>query len=499
MDLITELDKFLRASATNAELLDDELLEAISVPSPLQDALSEHLASGGSLVLSGTAGSGKTHLIRTLRQKVDLSRHVVCEDLASLSRELWAELGRFTNPTIVAANEGALIAAANYCPSATIYRRAVDLLHAMQIGQGIDEPSTFVLVDMAAADAASTETLDRILGLPILYDYASAYLQPAALEAWHLLREDAVRQRLVALVAAAAVASDSGGFTFRQLWQFVSELILPQADNSPWSYRVFHGRSKIARAIAETFPLNSIPMPETTARLWYRDLEALRAVMPVDAVNALWEYDDASRGLLFTFQRSLAVFCLTESPIDVLLRAPRDLWSKLHKDRSAEDLIRYINQYLTYGMRMAGVDLDLWVPTDLERRTTKPNVQVSLGTVSSSAFVITRNLIVAGLPAHLANQQEWTGTRLSLVHSPSRASLSLSRDLVSAITGVRSHRPSDRAIVEFDWRLFRFNNRAATCAATASLLQVIDLDFARRESSTYRLQLSDSRIVGDSA
>lgn len=499
MDLISELDTFLKASATNAELLGDDLLRAISVPSPLQSVLSGYLASGGSLVLSGTAGSGKTHLIRALRQSVDLTRHVVCEDLASHPKDRWEALGRLSSPTIIAANEGALIAAANHSSTDTIYKSAVDLLHAMQIGQGVEEGHAFAMVDMAAADAASTETLDGILKLPILYEYASARLPTAALEAWNLLRDDSVRGRLVSLVAAAAVASDSGGFTFRQLWQFVAELILPDEASSPWSYRAFSGSSRIARAIAETYPLNSISMPETTARLWYRDLEALRDVMSVEAVDALWEYDTADRSLPFIFQRSLALFCLNESPLDILLRAPRDLWSRLHQDHSAEDVIRYINRYLTYGMRTAGVDLDLWVPTDLERRNTKPDVQVSLGTVPSSAFSVTRNLIIAGLPPHLSGQRDWKGTRLSLVHRPSGAYLSLSRDLISAITGMRSHRPSDRAVVEFDWRLFRFNSRVATCAATASMLQVVGLDFTHRVSRTHRLQLSDSRIVGDSA
>lgn len=499
MDLLSELDTFLRASATNAELLGDDLLRTISVSNPLQTVLSAHLAAGGSLILSGTAGSGKTHLIRTLRQSVDLSRHVVCEDLASHPRDRWESLGRLSGPTIIAANEGALIAASKHAPKDTMFAYAVNLLHAMQVGQGLGEDPPFVMVDMAAADAASTDTLDAILRLPILYEYASARLSPAAMEAWNLLRNHLVRSRLVALVAAAAVASDSGGFTFRQLWQFVAELILPNDTSSPWAYRVFSGESKIARAIAETFPLNSISMPETTARIWYRDLEALREVMSVEAVDVLWEYDAVDRSLPFDYQRSLALFCLNESPIDVMLRTPRDLWSRLHQDQSAEEVIRFINRYLTYGMRTAGVDLDLWIPTDLERRTTKPDVQVSLGTVPSSAFTVTRNVVVAGLPQQHTGGQDWKGTRLSLVHGPSGAFLSLSRDLITAITNMRSHRPSDRSAAEFDWRLFRFNSRVATCGATASLLQVIDLDFGRRDSRTYRLQLSDSRIVGDSA
>lgn len=496
VELIRELDDFLRASATISELVSDELLTHISIESPLQERIVSHLAGGGSLILSGTAGSGKTHLIRALAKAVDLTGYRICEDLASAPKTDWEEIGTFDRPTIVAANEGALLDASRRTSGDTVYSAAVKLLHSMQVGVTHEADSDFLLVDMAAADAAATLVLERILELPILRDYANAVLTPGQARAWELLDDREVRRRVGALVAASAAATDSGGFTFRQLWQFVGELVVNDDSSAPWTHRVFSGRSKVSRAIQEAFPLSAFALPKVAARLWYRDLNALEGLMGDVALDVLWDYDNGSDWEAYLARVSICVFALFDSPLEIALAAPRDLWSSLALHQDPADLIRAINRYLTYGLRTVGGNLELWVPTDLERRLTKPEAQVSLGTVPVESFAIKRNLIFSGgeLKSRSGNN---SGTRLSLYHAPSGASLALSKDLIAALSGIRSHRASDRSAVEFDWRLFRFINRVATCSATATTLHAVRLNFDQRTGRSVRFQLSERRIVGE--
>lgn len=496
MDLDQELNNFLRASATISELVSDALLERISIRSPLQDRLEVHLGVGGSLILSGTAGSGKTHLVRALGRSVDLTGHKVCEDLASVPIDTWETLGTFAAPTILAANEGALLDAAERTTSATIFAEAARTLREMQVGSVSDTPPRYLLVDMAAADASASDALEKVLELPFLLDYANARLSQEQARAWALLQDGVVRTRLASLVTAAAVASDSGGFTFRQLWQFVGDLLIGGESNAPWQHGVFFGKSKVSQSIRSTYPLQSLSLPRVASKLWYRDINSLSTLVSEAALEVLWDYESSEGPEAFKVLASIAAFSLYDSPIEPVLKAPRDLWAALYTQLDAGELVRALNRYLTYGLRTAGVDLELWVPTDLERRSNKPEAQVSLGTVPGSAFEISRNLIFSEPSSD--ESALLRGTRLSLLHRPSNASLSLTRDLVSAISGTRSHRVSDRSAVEFDWRIFRFIDRVATCTATATQLQAVRFDFDQRTSRTAKFQLGESRIVGES-
>lgn len=496
MNLVQELNHFLRASATISEQVSDALLMQISVRTALQERVESHVRGGGSLILSGTAGSGKTHLIRSLKSSVGLDGHLVCEDLASAPRKSWEQIGLFENPTIVAANEGALLDAARSTSVATVYSEAVRLLHDMQIGNASKGRRPFLLVDMAAADAASTHSLGKMLSLPILREYADRQLSRAQAQAWRLLENEQIRDRLTALVASASAASDSGGFTYRQLWQFVGELIVPDDANTPWTYRVFNGSSKVSRAIQNTFPLGVFALPKAAARLWYRDLDFFNEKMSESALDVLWDYGQGTDWEAHMVRTSIAVFSMLESPIERVLEAPRDLWSSLAIQQDSSELIRAINRYLTYGLRTVGVDLELWVPTDLERRTSKPEAQVSLGTIPVAALEVRRNLIFSELD-YDDDLGSYRGTRLSLYHRASGASLALSRDLVAALSGIRSHRPSDRAAVEYDWRLFKFIYRVATCGADGRGLHAVQLNFDQRESRTVYFELGDGRIVGE--
>src|SRR5688572_20775303 len=66
MTLLDDLRTFLTSLKTS-ETLDPAVRDAMTVATGLQDAVRSALDAGQDVVLAGAAGSGKTHLLETLR------------------------------------------------------------------------------------------------------------------------------------------------------------------------------------------------------------------------------------------------------------------------------------------------------------------------------------------------------------------------------------------------------------------------------------------------
>lgn len=496
--LIDRFERFVHSSGTNSELLDDELLDAISTGNPIEAAMKLALDRGQSVVLTGTAGSGKTHLIRSLSRKGTLDGVYVCEDLASIPQHKWGSVGLFETQSVVAANEGALLAASRLYEG-SMYGELVRRLHRMQLGLATHSESevpAVAILDAAALDPVTSGALRDTLQLPMLQAYVAERLPPDQSLAWKLLSYPDIRDRLVQLVEYSSTFADTNGFTYRQIWQFIADLLEARGRQN-WAYRVFFGRSAISAAIREAFPLESFSMPRISARLYYADFGQLSGIIPEEGLEYLFgvgvfEPEDLDLETRRSV-RALALLSTNESPITAQLEAPRDLWESLYRASETVPLIRAINHYLSYGLLELGDDLELWTQLETERRTVKPDAQVSLGRATFDDFKLTRNLVADGLAGY--SSPALRGTRLNLVHRPSEAVLSLSRDLVSGLSGLRSHRLRDRETVEHDWRLYRFLGQVAKVAGTSRLLKVALWDFESRSGQLLRLQLGETRVT----
>lgn len=492
--ILIDLQNFLTSSATTVEWMSDDLRTELSIETGLEKVIESVVSANKSLVIAGTAGSGKTHLIRMAG---NLKKFEVVPDLAALPESKWSTLFSQKGPVIIAGNEGAFHAGVSR--NIKGFDQVVSALHALQKGEEVSSTAGPVVIDAAGYDPAGSHVIAEMLNRPILAQYVESKGDVVQKAAWQMLQNETVRRRVARLVETASAQSEVDGFTFRQLWQFVSDLIEGGSGiGGLWFHRVFNGDSEVSTKIAETFSPSRLAMPHLGNRFWHLDIEAIREHV-FDSCIPIIEFllqpaerdkTDNDRRARLRIVREFAVFALKRSTFEENLDRPDDLWAQV-RGKQHDPLLRAVNRYMTYGLLSLGQDLELWVQHDTERRELKPNVQISLGSVPSEAFQVRRSCVIANRPKGC---QQIEGGRLNLVHKPSGAALSLDKDLVDALLRGRSHKTRERRGVEYDWRLLRFFSAVASQAARAEALRVALFQFQTRQGRLVTWQVKGNQI-----
>ena len=499
----TEFEAFLRSSSPIDERVSDELRPWIHIRTSLLDALERALQTGRTVVIAGTAGSGKTSLIRAANVP-DTYRCIL--DLTATARSEWDTLFRGGIPTVVAGNEGAfLIGSASDVPG---FAQVVRDLHAIQTGYEVRGDDRAVVIDAAGLDTAHDDSIGKRLRLPIVKDYVSQNGYEKTIAAWGMFDDDLVIGRLTLLVQAAAAAHGNEGFTFRQLWQFVADLATAASSDIAWFERLFIREGTVCNRINEVFDQSRAALPQTGSLFWYGDHIRLNDRVVPEAVPALRSILDQLRHLrlggssarrsdeLLAYEqfRQFAIFGLKDSPLERLITEDASLWQHVIKEECAP-FLRAINRYNTYGLLSIGTDLELWVDHRTERRTAKTDVQVSLGSAPSSDFTIRSSLVVANDQRDAAAIR---GCRRLLHHGPSGTSMVVTRDLTDGISSERSVRSKDRESLEYDWRIGRFLTAIAPRVSRPDHLRVAYFDFGGRSAkfATWNIGQTIQKISG---
>jgi|GEM_PF-1360185 len=493
--LFQDLAEFLRSSATNVEWMSDDLRVALHVKTQLEDVVRQAIEEKRNIVIAGTAGSGKTHLLQSMGT---VHGYKVTPDLSALPERDWAKLFAKGNHVIVAGNEGAfLLGSQKGLPG---FEQVVKLLHAIQKGEDPSDEGPTV-IDAAGFDPAGSHVIGRLVSLELLKKYAEG-LQDKTSASWKMFEDDHVRERLAVLVEAASAEVGSDGFTFRQLWKFVGDMLEAGRErDQPWFTRVFDGASEVSNRISNVFSITSVPLPHVGNQLWHGNLVPLRdafldCALPIlekALIEMIRDPSEESRLARFRELRILAAFGLRQSPIDGMLNSGVDLWSK-SRSRESTPLLQAINRYFAFGLIELGDDLELWLQHDTERRLIKPDVQISLGAAKAIDFEIRRSCVIANRPKSV---EQIEGGRLLLAHKPSNATLSVTKDLVDGVLRTRSHRTNERRDVEYDWRLGRFFEQVASDVARPDRLKAAKFDFQARSGRLMMWQVGDKirRVV----
>lgn len=489
--LLDDLKQFLRSSATNVERMSDQLRGAVTITTGLQEAIGLAIANKQSVVVAGTAGSGKTHLLNTAEPTAKYDVHL---DLAALPEKDWKQLLGDSKSVLVAGNEGAFLKGVK--KELPGFQHVIDTLHEIQSGSETPyDKNTPVVIDAAGYDPAGSRAISQIVSLQILSAYVSRERPQAQRTAWAMLSNEKVRDRLARVVEVASAESDADGFTFRQLWQFVADMIEGAEGQEIWADRVFEGASEVSARIRVACDPSQFALPGIANRLWHRDLLQIKDKFLPEAVAVLQDLlakpvEREQRQEVFRRLRLVAAFGLVNSPLDTLFERGADLWSQVRELKHAP-LLKQINKYFCYGLLELGTDLELWVMHETERRLSKPDTQASLGAIPSSDFRLVRSKVIGNLPKG-ASQLE--GGRLLLVHTPTKARLNVTKDLVEALLKTRSHRTQERRDVEYDWRLGRFFERIANQSLRSDLLRVAHFDFHARTGRWSKWSISSEQI-----
>ncbi|MGH7705193.1 MAG: hypothetical protein ACRENY_04935 [Candidatus Dormibacteria bacterium] len=520
--MIEDFESFLRGTHTSESIPPGPLRAAISVDTGLEEPIAEALAAGRDVVVTGSAGGGKTQFIERV---VELLREsgavggstspdenapqdhiVVVRDLTAIRHEqrgssLEGRAG--TTARLVGANEGTLGSVDRHP-----FDRVLETLHNMQQGMIPSDVQSPVIVDLGGFDPFD-KAFTEILGLPLLAEVVD-HVQCCVTErscprrrAWRQLASAAVRQNLARVLA---VSQGPREVLFRDVWDFVAELALGgdcQADppTSPWFWRAFYGESEIARRLVTSIPPELIAMPGDDLRLYYGDWQNLKA-SPLQGVQLQWlphkpsqAEDGLSRRNRMNWLR-LQVG-LTTSRADNGGRPP--LVSPLESDavtavghEKPDLLVLGLNRYHRFNLEAKTPEqvLELWIDLGIERRQHRPFGMFSLGTVPRTSIRVTRSEIVGNLPGTQAK-----GLRAYLRGPSGKGALRLDHRLLAALLRGRPIRLADRQLEDVDWAIWRFYIDLAASHEPRQLEVLrFSRDFANVSHMAWQIEAATHRI-----
>lgn len=221
-----------------AEALSPVDFERLHIAGPIDLFLAQQVQDGRSVVLTGNAGDGKTHLLRRVSPALQEVGAVVVEDATALMRrddpapviERWREAVAGGRPFLVAANEYPLYqireAGAGFGPIDEVSRQCRQRLAYGQLAA--DEAANgVVVIDLSLRNPLAPDLadvmLDAILTDQRLVDAAASGLEPVARRNMELLGQARVRERLRALFDRLIAVGERA--TVRELWIMLSRMV----------------------------------------------------------------------------------------------------------------------------------------------------------------------------------------------------------------------------------------------------------------------------------
>ena len=242
-----ELDfwRELACAGPNAvsEGLSDEDYEWLHLDTPLEDYLLEQARQGRSIVLTGNAGDGKTHLARTLQRRLaddaarfvfefDATAAMTGQDGVSPIIETWRRATNDGKGLVLAINQYPLHMLRprlrNALPeiSEAIERQWRGRLHA-EWSDGSGDAGGPLIVDLSLRNPLSEEfakqVLNRMLERQAVWRHAASHADPNFSLNFKCLSHQEVQTRLFRLFAR--VVSSGGRATIRELWILCARLL----------------------------------------------------------------------------------------------------------------------------------------------------------------------------------------------------------------------------------------------------------------------------------
>lgn len=259
-----------------AEALSTEELERLHVPTALDDFVIERVKAGYSIVLTGNAGDGKTHVLCRIRSLLEQQGAVVLEDATASMRHgdampvinAWRAAVSEDRPFCLAANEFPLYElrkkGSGFAPIDEVSRQCDHWL-AYGAPQPEEEPRDRVLViDLSLrnplAPGFSDILLDKLLNDPAILSAAENGSAPVLTRNRQRLADKRVRERLRLLLDRAILLGHRT--TVRELWILASRMLigtrgLTDVQLSDWYSQLLFARDErfeLTRALNDVDP-----------------------------------------------------------------------------------------------------------------------------------------------------------------------------------------------------------------------------------------------------
>ena len=417
-----ELDfwRSLARAGPNAvsEGLSDDDYARLHLAMPLEDHLLEQARCGRSIVLTGNAGDGKTHLARTLQRRLgeDAARFVFEFDATAVmtSRdgvapiiEAWRRAANDGKRMVLAINQYPLhmlrpkLRSALPAVSGEIERQWRARLQVEPSGKS-SNPDELLLVDLSLRNPLSQQfakrVLNRMLESPAVRRHAASHADQNFSLNFRCLSHAEVQTHLFHLFRR--VVSAGGRATIRELWILCARLLFGTASDAdiPGSHRAWYSdrlfepdpRFPLTGALCRIADPAGVSHPQIDRRL--EDPRGTRAVdwlidgeppdhpaSPVAAVAAAAQDRDrhrarfAARKRRFYFEHvdggEQRVFALDDR---AHARFHRMLQTDTHDAEYRRDLIEAINRcYIPHDFDGMRDKLCLWIGHRLDEQPTK--------------------------------------------------------------------------------------------------------------------------------
>jgi hypothetical protein len=272
-------------------------LRELNVRTKLDEVVRKIVRSGGSVVITGNAGDGKTHTIRLLESDLKAANARVIIDASAVTQEEviadWVQAREASQPFCIAINEGPLIdLIRTHCAAhpwlEEVRQQLLGLVSYVQVDEEDEtryqpEPGSTVVIDLSLRRTLAPDLIKRVvekLTDDVWYSSCASCSGEGSCPVSYnrtMLRNPQVQERLVALLNR--VAERGVRATFREVLAFVSYLIFggrpcaelnqePQSDQNRYYWNAFEGQGSIFEALETGLDPFRQTAPRVDEDLW---------------------------------------------------------------------------------------------------------------------------------------------------------------------------------------------------------------------------------------
>jgi hypothetical protein len=482
-DFISELLTALKSSQIS-ESISPEIRKVLYKPrrlnldseSTLEGALVEAMQNGQNVVVAGSAGGGKTMLIEHVVSRVrELNKSIsilVVPDLTAVDGDRAAFLRKQISnhdQFIIAANEGILRSKG----VREVLTGVWETLRSLQNGDSSQNFCSTVVIDIAGFDPISS-SLASILSDENIHAAVRKNEETCPsnmpdfpcprLEALELL-DPKMSETIVHIVNTAF---GSGEVTYRELWNFVVDILLGgdcqgSVPESTWFWRIFKGNSSIASKLQTQHRPNILSMPDITSHLYRGNWQKINSLYfkngqsMVDPGSAPIQHSDNQTrfDLLLWLKLQLAFVARASgkrSPV-FLGEIAGDLETQILRESRIDVLVQSLNRYFTREKAAdSRASLNLWIDMATEKRTRRSKSLIGLGVFPKRDLEICRSQVVGNISTVSVE-----GTRAYLKSKKSStASLELTATLFEALVQGRPISTERRKYDDVDFAIRKF-------------------------------------------
>lgn len=384
-----ELRELFERGAVYADRFPPHVRDALDVPDSLTAVVCDALLAGETVVLSGNAGDGKSHLAQRAldclptRSCFEVTRDtrdfsaipsdttVFVRDVSALTDEQALEAVEAARAVgaalLITINEGPLDSLSRHAHGA-FFASIRNTLHDRARGLSTADPPKTRILSLAGRQLSRSTFIDGALErlLPVVQPCANcgrAHSCPRYHGARLLRRSKVARRRLALLVEL--LSHKGRHLSAREMWVFLIELFFgwtcpPGSDDIErahgyfWS-RLFDGSTQVAAEIAAEFDPINAPMPIEDAMIWKGEFDKLHfdQEFPGGAPASVGRHDREEGLTAFaSAKRAYFFFGKTIDAESLLARqslAPRfgKLLEQAHDDprKVIRELVTLINRY----------------------------------------------------------------------------------------------------------------------------------------------------------